>query len=127
MAKITITEVSNEDDFIDSRDLMAYIESIEGDYEEGEAMDRQTDADLSALREFAKEFEDHAPDYHYGEVAIRESYFEVYARQTLEDCGMIPSNLPGFIENNIDWSGVAEDMLVDYSEIDFDGVTYYVR
>lgn len=81
----------------------------------------------TVLKEFAKEFEDYASDYMYGAQAIRESYWEDYAGELVHDLGDLPDNLPAYIEDNINWKGVAEDLLVDYSAIDFDGVTYYVR
>lgn len=53
--------------------------------------------------------------------------FEEYCQELLEDCGEIPTNLPAYIERNINWSGVAEDLKVDYAEVDYLGTTYYFR
>lgn len=62
-----------------------------------------------------------------GPTLISEDYFPEYVREFVEDCGYIPSDLPGFISNNIDWDGVAEDMKVDYTCVNFDGEDWYIR
>ena len=56
---------------------------------------------------------------------IRDSYFPDYAREMLEDCGVISGDLPHYIV--IDWEATAENILMDYSQIDIDGATYYYR
>ena len=56
---------------------------------------------------------------------IRDSYFLHYAREMLEDIGEIPCDIPYYVA--IDWELTAENILVDYSQIDIDGVTYYYR
>lgn len=43
-----------------------------------------------------------------------------WARELCEDCGDIPDNLPVYIRDNIDWDGVADDLLNDYSYCDLD-------
>jgi hypothetical protein len=43
----------------------------------------------------------------------------------LEDCGEIPRDLPHYIA--IDWEATAQNIRVDYTEIDFDGQAYLVR
>ena len=112
------TEVTRYDDVIDSRDLVEFIESNEGE---------MTDAELKPYRDFAKEFEDCAPDFHHGETAIHELHFTEYCIDLVSDLGYLPDDLPGFIESNINWHGVADDLKVDYSLIYFDGEGYYVR
>lgn len=37
------------------------------------------------------------------------------------------SEIPQFIKNNIDWTGIAEDMKQDYSEVEYQGNTYLYR
>lgn len=83
--------------------------------------------ELKALRGLADGGESAASDWRHGETLIREDYFEEYCRDLVADLGDLPKDLPGYIENNIDWSGVADDLRHDYTAVDFDGVTYYVR
>lgn len=40
---------------------------------------------------------------------------------------MTSNDLPAIIENNIDWSGIADDMRVDYTEVEYEGRTYLFR
>jgi hypothetical protein len=43
----------------------------------------------------------------------------------LEDVGDLPRGIPSYIV--IDWAATADNLKVDYTEVDFDGVTYLVR
>lgn len=119
-----LTQVNNFDDMIDSRDIIAILEDWENDEE---PRDEDETEELVALRKFAEEASEYAEDWQYGATLIRESYFETYAREYMEETGSIPSDLPEIIANNIDWEGIAEDLKVDYTSIAWDGIIYYVR
>tara|TARA_R110002126_G_scaffold105712_1_gene240124 strand:+ start:49 stop:450 length:402 start_codon:yes stop_codon:yes gene_type:complete len=56
---------------------------------------------------------------------IRDSYFETYARELIEDCGDIPRDLPAYIQ--IDWQATARNIRTDYTPCEIDGVTYWYR
>lgn len=58
---------------------------------------------------------------------IYEDYFTEYCQSLCEDIGDVPHDLPNYIRDNIDWSGVADDLRVDYSEIEYEGRTYLYR
>jgi hypothetical protein len=88
-------------------------------------LDADEIAELAILEALAKEGEDYAPDWGHGEMLIRYSYFTEYVQEMLEDCGEIPKNIPHYIE--IDWEATARNVMVDYTHIDFDGVTYLIR
>jgi hypothetical protein len=45
--------------------------------------------------------------------------------EVIEDCGYIPKDLPGWIV--LDMDATAENVKADYTAVDFDGVTYWVR
>jgi len=66
-------------------------------------------------------------DFRYGETIISEEYFTEYCEDLVADCGYISKDLPSFISNNIDWDAVADDLRVDYIEVDYDGTTYLMR
>jgi len=82
--------------------------------------------EYEAIRDFCQELEGYG-DLEHGETLIAEDYFEEYAEELTKDCGYIPDNLPSYIENNIDWEGVADDLKLDYTEAYFEGIAYLMR
>ncbi len=136
-----MVNVSNTDDVIDSRDVIERIEELEAerttfvedeDDEQSEEIrsllkdwDEENGEELTALKNLADEGANESSDWTYGEALIREDYFTEYAQQLVEDISDLPSNMPGYIV--IDWEQTAENLKVDYSTIDFDGETYYIR
>jgi len=81
--------------------------------------------EYKTLKEFASEFEDYCEDYIYGAGAIHENYFTEYCMEMLADCGELPAEIPDYIAINEE--ATAENLKADYTEIDFDGQTYFVR
>lgn len=77
------------------------------------------------LRDFADEAEGYADDWLHGATIIREDHFTEYAEQMIKDIGDMPDETPGYIA--IDWDKTAENLKVDYTEIEHDGTTYLVR
>ena len=135
-------KIENTEDIIDSRDVIERIAELERERDDLEAMDdieipleerlkewdeTEEGEELKALKALADDAEDYAPDWTYGATLIRESYFVEYCEELVKDIGDMPKELPSYIEDNIDWKGVAEDLKVDYTEVNFDGVTYYIR
>jgi len=185
-------EISNSDDVIDSRDVIARIEELESDFESAhdsdvlsriEALEEELktahemeledakgvegifvepdfdkwlesnddpnaieltelkavadfdtwleqneddDAqELKALRALADEAEGYADDWKHGATLIRETYFEEYCEDYISDIGDLPKEIPNYIV--IDWAATASNLRVDYSEVDYDGVSYLVR
>ena len=130
------TNVDNGTETIDSRDIIARIDELQAerdtyDGERGEERDPWTAvypedaAELAALHKLATEAEGYAADWEYGEILIRDDYFTDYAREMLEDCGTIPRDLPSWVK--IDWEATARNVRMDYTAVDFDGVTYWIR
>lgn len=154
-------EVSNSDDIIDSRDVIAMVADLESQIEdlnsEMEAKDleielidseseegREKIADLSLeiddlqgqrsdlqerlnpVKALADECEGYASDWQYGATLIRDDYFEDFAREEAESLGLIKDEI-GWPYDCIDWQEAAEQLQQDYSSVDFDGVTYWVR
>ena len=56
---------------------------------------------------------------------IRESHWKEYAQELAEDIGGMPKDLPSWVV--IDWEATADNLKADYSEVDYDGITYLVR
>lgn len=124
------TTPTNTDDIINSRDVIARIEELEGEIEtatEENELDLVADEieELEALKALAEEGEV-SRDWPHGETLIRDSYFEDYTQQLAEDCGMIQegANWPNTC---IDWGRAAHELQMDYASIDFDGVEYWIR
>jgi hypothetical protein len=145
---------TNSDDVIDSRDIIARIEELEGmtdtcptcegrgtlvaesDNEDacktcnGEgtvaALDEDEEHELKALKQLADEASDYAADWTHGETLIRDSYFQRYAEELADDIGAIDSDAKWPL-SCIDWEQAARELQMDYTSVDFDGVTYWIR
>ena len=136
--------ISNLDDTIDSRDVIARIEELEqeradleseldnahDDIEVGiaegtlkEFDNSEEGQELTALKALAKQGKDYVPDWEYGAQIIHEDYFETAMDEMLEDCGDIPKDLPSYLTITVDYDALKQD----YTELDFDGQTYYIR
>lgn len=79
-----------------------------------------------ALVALQEEAEYNASDWTHGATLIRDSYFEEYARQLAEDIGAIDPKA-GWPNTFIDWEAAAEALQQDYTQVEFDGVTYWIR
>lgn len=139
----TMDRIDNTADVIDSRDVIARIEEIETELREslddaeldvsclvpddlfGED-DRELLEEWTSLTALARQGADYAPDWEYGEALVRDSYFKDYARELAEDCGMVSSDAE-WPARCIDWEQAARGLRMDYTSIDFDGVTYWTR
>lgn len=118
--------VANDEDIIDSRDVIARIEYLRDCQEErDEPLYPEEEAELTTLEALASEGESATPDWTYGATLIRDSYFITYASILAEDIGAF-NKAAGWPLNCIDWDKAAEELQVDYTPIDFDGVTYWV-
>jgi len=115
-------EISNSDDVVDSRDVIARIEELEGI---NEPDDDERD-ELNTLKELAEEAEGYSPDWAYGSTLIRDSYFKDYAMELAEDIGAIPDNLQ-WPCTCIDWDQAVRELQMDYTSVEFGDVTYWLR
>ncbi len=125
----------NFDAVIDSRDVIARIEELEGEVlnDDGVIDQSNEDADyrdkcgeLAALQALADEASGYAADWQHGETLIRDSYFKDYAMELADDIGAIDNNASWPL-TCIDWDQAARELQMDYSAVDFDGVTYWIR
>jgi hypothetical protein len=150
------TSIDNSEDLIDSRDVIARIEELEelqtdnftdacnkvfplieqDDLSNGqlaeikaflghEGLDIEEAAELASLRKLADQCAGYG-DWEHGEGLIRESYFKKYAQQLAEDCCEVPADLK-WPYTCIDWDQAAQELMHDYTHVDFDGVTYLMR
>ncbi len=70
--------------------------------------------------------ESEVSEFRHGETLIHVDDFEDYARDLAEDTGAIPDGA-GWPLNCIDWEQAAKELAHDYSEIEFEGASYYFR
>ena len=144
------TSIESSEDNIDSRDVIARIEELEDDriqlcdaLEELEAADTKNATavkaaqealdewdescdglELLALSELAKQCED-VSDWKWGVTLIRDNAFKEYAWELAEDISGIDMNQ--WPANCIDWDEAVCELQQDYTSVDFEGVTYWVR
>lgn len=137
---MTSTPITNRDDIIDSRDVIERIEELEEGYPIPSTRDlldqtyvitpgnREAWKELATLKALASKGSDYSSNWPHGTTLIRDTYFQEYAQELAEDCGDIPSagssRWPLYC---IDWKQAARELQHDYTSIDFDGVTYWVR
>jgi hypothetical protein len=143
--------ISNSQDVIDSRHIIARIDELtdlqdtleqaKTDLAEAsedqrakaqDALDNaqsdftQDEADeLEALTDLSDEAFQYSRDWKYGAQLIREDYFVDYAKEFAKDVGDIKGDEQWPL-NHIDWDAAAAELQQDYTEVDFDGVTYYM-
>lgn len=97
--------IHNGMDTIDSRDIIERVDELEN-MVEFDRLDEEDAEELAKLKEFAAEVEDYCSDWVYGEILVRDSYFEEYARDLAEGLGTIPKGL-GWPACHIDWEAAA--------------------
>jgi hypothetical protein len=121
-------EISNGMGIIDSRDIISRIDELEA--MEG-SLNQDDLKELQTLKAFSSEASQYCEDWKYGATIVNESYFTIYIQEFIHDCYELPdefkSNKWPFRHMKIDYEAAASEAKQDYTEVDFDGVTYLVR
>lgn len=124
----------NSEDVLDVRDIIDRVEELESlkdNHEEDPEGGHWSDEDAQELKTLTAILEDlkgYGGDEQwrgdwYPLTLIRESYFTDYTEELISDCYSL--NVPDFV--HIDWEATAREVMVDYSQTDIDGVTYFYR
>ncbi|MBB6185758.1 hypothetical protein [Rhodanobacter sp. MP7CTX1] len=142
-----MANLDNSEDVIDSRDVIARIEELEGERDnftlphpdggddveapgEWAGLNPDDAAELATLTALADAAES-ASDWVHGESLIRESYFTDYIEELVKDCYETPKGMDSgawpWRHMTMDWEAAADEAKADYDEVDFDGVTYLIR
>jgi antirestriction protein len=112
------------DRYLDTRELDERRDEIKDTLETNVEDDerRELDEELAEI----ETIEGYCPDFHHGETLIPEDEFEDYARELAEDIGAIDrdASWPAYC---IDWERAASDLAMDYSLVEYQGTSYYVR
>jgi len=126
------TRIDKYQDVIDSREIIERITELEAMLELSETEDVEDfdQAELDTLKALAAEASDYSEDWEYGATLIRDSYFTTYAQELADD--VMPSDEARELAEAwpfrcIDWEQAARELQMDYTAVDFDGVTYWVR
>lgn len=118
-------------DVTDSRDIISRIDRVETDLaaaiEAGDGTEFELRKELNALDAFATEASGYAADWRYGETIIHADYFVTYAEELAHDIGAVSAETSGWPNRHIDWEAAADELKQDYSEVEFEGETYYIR
>src|SRR4030095_14734000 len=83
-------------------------------------------AEYRALKALQDQAEGYCDDWRHGAALIRDSYFQDYAQQLADDIGAIDRNAKWPLDC-IDWEKAARELQIDYTSVEFAGVTYWVR
>ncbi len=115
------------EDVLDSREIVER-------YNELAELETRTDGELAemlALEELRKQGETCA-DWDYGETLIHESHFTDYAEELITECypeiakALDSSSWP-MTCLKMDWDMAARDLKTDYTPVEFNGSTYWIR
>jgi chromosome segregation ATPase len=110
-------------DFVAREDLQDTIKRAKKDLKE---WDESSDAEeLKALKDLQEQAEGYS-DWRHGVSLIRDSYFKTHAQELADDIGAVNSDA-GWPNNCIDWDQAATELQMDYTSVEFDGVTYWLR
>jgi hypothetical protein len=108
-------------------------EAYQADVDDAEAEVESAKEELKNEQEWETELEelqsarDEIGEWIHGEALIPRDKWEDYCRDLVADIGDLPRDLPGYIENNINWSGVADDLEADYGSLSLNGEDYLFR
>lgn len=116
--------VNSYEDVLDVRDIIETIEEYEND-------DELDNDDVTDLRELLSELAGNGGAHQwrgdwYPVTLVRDSYFGDYAQQLAEDIGAIPEDF-SWPASYIDWDAATDALQMDYTSVEFDGVTYWYR
>lgn len=124
--------INGYENTIDSRDIIARIEYLGGRLDDPETaeiwgpLDESEKRELKDLQLLAQDGEKATSDWAHGVTLINDSYFEDYAREFASDIGAI-SDDDKWPANHIDWPEAAKELQQDYSSVEYDDHTFWLR
>lgn len=119
-------EISNTEDIIDVRDIIARIEWLEDNEDEDNVEEfKQLSAFLAELEGRGRGGDEQWRGDWYPVTLICDAHFVDAMRELVQDIGDVPRDIPSYLE--IDWDATAKNLRADYASVEFDGVTYWYR
>ena len=121
-----MNEISNTKDVLDVRDIIERFEELENI----EIKNDDEDQEFQTLQTLLDDLKGNGGDEQwrgdwYPVTLIRDSYFVDYCEELVSDIGDLPREIPAYI--SIDWEETADNLRVDYSFVEYDGVEYLYR
>lgn len=144
-------EITNNADILDVRDIIAQFEELEneltvtkdGESTKAELLEldswideidisrhpfQETIEQYKELKHLLEELKGKGGDEQwrgdwYPVTMIRDRYFEEAMDELLEDIGDMPKNIPSYLKITVDYNALQ----MDYTSVDYDGVTYWYR
>ena len=115
-------------DIFDSRDLLDELKTLKKEKELNKKLNIDViDHEEERIKEIEELIEEVGEDnFEMGVAFIRENYWVQYCEDLAYDCGYLDRQ-ENPLHYHIDWQGWADAVEMDYSQIDFDGDTYYWR
>jgi hypothetical protein len=147
MREHNMSEFTQYDDTIDSRDIEERIKELReeldidengepNEYDEGDEKPEaladdvrdELEEELRELLELKQDIEDASGDRcEYGITLIADSYFEDYAREYAEDIHGSALSEAAWPFDSIDWESAASGLRRDYTEVEWGGYSFWVR
>ena len=123
-------DIENAEDYDgkqnDIDDKLEEISNKELEFQECEVEYNRYSEELEELESLKSEIENNSEEgFEYGIQLIHENNIDDYLHELLIDCDYIPKDMPSWIE--IDWDATYDNMKQDYSELEINGNTFYVR
>jgi hypothetical protein len=141
-------EITNSEDVIDVRDIIARVEQLEAEptlLEDGHCAycarglkegdeDHEPDCEVLELQRLNALLEELAgnggdEDWRgawYPLTLVRDSYFKEFAQEEAENLDLVKSDAR-WPHTYIDWERAARELQMDYTPTEFNGVTYWYR
>lgn len=117
------------DSFLDSfpqyEDMTECFEDILFEEEEIQDWKDYFEEDLKTIKEIDEIEDEIGSEFSYGTTLIPEDDFTEYVEDLLVEFGYISKDFPSWIE--IDWEATADNVKQDYSELEYEGKTYFYR
>jgi len=117
---------NNEHDTTRIAEIADEIEEHEAVIANAEAEISELEAEFQPLVALAEEAKNYSPDWKYGVALIADDYFEDYAYELAGDIGAVNSEM-SWPCDCIDWSKAADALKMDYTSVNYDGKTYWIR
>lgn len=131
-------DIHNGMDIIDSRDIEERLDELALDIErvESEVTENPDSAELAAelfdlkeeysvLDALRSEAEGYC-DWLHGATLVRYSYFKEHAMNEAESLGLV-SETDRWPMTCLDWDKAADELKMDYTSVEFDGIEYWVQ
>ena len=118
--------VDNTTEVLDSRDVITRRDELQTELDALEDVSARNmlhiGTELLALNAF---IEQGSSEWRHGCTLIRESHFNNYAQELASELYGKEVDSARWPFNCIDWERAAHELLQDYNEADFNGITYY--